>query len=114
MAPATMAEIFGNNFLMEGCRDGGESRKAGSVARKGLHVLREGRRGLEGAAQAARGTEGPPREGPRWRVRDGHELHLLRRSWRRCSACQARRGRSETEEDSPHREEEALAEAGQE
>ena len=32
MAPDTMTEIFGNNFLMEGCRDGGESRKAGSVA----------------------------------------------------------------------------------
>src|SRR3954463_12585644 len=78
-ATATMAEIFGNNFLMEGCRDGGESRKAGSVARKGLHVLREGRRGLEGTAQAARGTERPPRKGRRRRIRDGHELHLLRR-----------------------------------
>jgi hypothetical protein len=25
MAPATIAGIFGNNFLMEGCRDAGES-----------------------------------------------------------------------------------------
>src|SRR4029077_19460380 len=37
----------GNNFLMEGYRDGGESREAGCLEREGLHVLREGRRGLK-------------------------------------------------------------------
>src|SRR4029079_10460334 len=100
---------------MEGCRDGGESRKAGSVARKGLHVLREGRRGLEGAAQAARGSERPPREGCRRWVRDGHELVVLRRSGRRCGSDKASRGWSEAKEDRPRREEEdLLAEAGQE
>src|SRR5580692_6324665 len=96
--PIRCSRVFAN-FLTEGCRDGGESRKAGCRAREGLHVLREGRRRLEGSAKAAerpQRTSGKSRR--RW-VRDGHELHLLRRSGRRRRAGQTGRGRAEAKEE---------------